>query len=279
MGYDLPMPELPEVETIRRGLCRSLAGRRVIEVVVRERRLRRPIRRRSLERVKGAAIADVRRRGKYLLIEIDTGATLLVHLGMTGRLWVSQRSSPARPHEHVVFDLDDGRQLRFADSRRFGLVELVPGGELARHPLLENLGPEPLGSAWTGAELHAVTRGRRRPVKNVLMDARTVVGIGNIYACEALHRAGVSPRRACGRIGPAAWVRIVGAVRDVLNEAIRRGGTTLRDYVDAEANAGLFAVDLRVYGREGERCGRCGGRIRRIVMAGRGTFYCPACQR
>lgn len=279
MGYDLRMPELPEVETIRRGLSRSLAGRRVIGVVVRERRLRRPVDLRRLGRLEGAAFTAVHRRGKYLLIEIDTGATLLVHLGMTGRLWVSQRSRPARPHEHVVFDLDDGRQLRFADSRRFGLIELVPGGELARHPLLADLGPEPLGSAWTAADLHAATRGRRRPVKNVLMDARTVVGIGNIYACEALHRAGVNPRRAVGRIGPAAWVRIVAAVRDVLNEAIRRGGTTLRDYVDAEENAGLFSVDLQVYGREREACGRCGGRIRRIVMAGRGTFYCPGCQR
>lgn len=273
------MPELPEVETIRRGLSRSLAGRRVIGVVVRERRLRRPVDLRGLGRLEGAAIVAVHRRGKYLLIEIDGGATLLVHLGMTGRLWVSPRSRPARPHEHVVFDLDDGRQLRFADSRRFGLIELVPGGRLARHPLLADLGPEPLGSAWTAAGLHAATRGRRKPVKNVLMDARTVVGIGNIYACEALHRAGVSPRRAAGRIGPAAWVRIVGAVREVLNEAIRRGGTTLRDYVDAEENAGLFSVDLQVYGREGETCGRCGGRIRRIVMAGRGTFYCPGCQR
>ena len=279
MGYDLPMPELPEVETIRRGLSRTLAGRRVVGGLVRERRLRRPVDLRGLGRVKGTAIAAVHRRGKYLLIEIDTGATLLVHLGMTGRLWVSQGSRPARPHEHVVFDLDDGRQLRFADSRRFGLIELVPNGHLKRHPLLEGLGPEPLDAAWSAAGVHAVTRKRRAPVKNVLMDARTVVGIGNIYACEALHRAGVSPRRAVGRIGQSVWERIVGAVREVLTEAIRRGGTTLRDYVDADENAGLFSVDLRVYGRQGEPCDRCGGRIRRIVMAGRGTFYCPGCQR
>jgi formamidopyrimidine-DNA glycosylase len=273
------VPELPEVETIRRGLLPHLTGRRVAGVVVRERRLRRPVRPRDLAKLRGSTFTGVRRRGKYLLLDTDADATLLVHLGMTGRLFIASAALPARPHEHVVIALDDGRQLRFADSRRFGVVERVATERLERHPLLDRLGIEPLDDVLSGPALCAITRGRRRPVKNFLMDARTIAGIGNIYACEALHRAGVHPERAVGRIGPAAWARLVAAVRAVLREAIRAGGTTLRDFVNAGEEAGRFAVSLRVYDRAGAPCLTCGSRIRRIVLAGRSTFYCPACQK
>lgn len=273
------MPELPEIETIRRGLVPLLTGRTVTGVVVRERRLRVPVAARALLRLRGARVTGIRRRSKYLLLETDAGCTLLLHLGMTGQLWVSDAGRVRRPHEHVVFRLDDGRELRFADTRRFGFIDLVPDARLARHPRLRGLGLEPLEEAFTGAWLHQVTRGRKKPVKNFLMDTRSVAGIGNIYACEALFRAGISPRRPVRRIGPEGWDRIAGAVRAVLTEAIRAGGTTLRDFLNAEGDVGYFAVALRVYDRNGEPCGRCHGPIRRIVQAGRSTFYCPRCQR
>ena len=273
------MPELPEIETIRRGLLPLLNGRRVVGVEVRERRLRVPVAERSLLRLRGATVTGVRRRSKYLLLETDAGVTLLLHLGMTGQLWVSDAGRDRRPHEHVVFRLDDGRELRFADTRRFGFIDLVPDARLARHPRLRGLGPEPLEEAFTGEWLYRVTRRRRKPVKNFLMDTRSIAGIGNIYACEALFRAGINPRRRVRRIGSEGWDRVADAVRAVLTEAIRAGGTTLRDFLNAEGDVGYFAVALRVYDRDGKPCGGCGGRIRRIVQAGRSTFYCPRCQR
>jgi formamidopyrimidine-DNA glycosylase len=198
---------------------------------------------------------------------------------MTGQLLVCDAGRARRPHEHVVFALDNGRELRFADSRRFGMIDLIPEGRLAAHPRLAGLGLEPLEEGMSGAALHAVTRGRRKPVKNFLMDTRAVAGVGNIYACEALHRAAIHPRRAVGRIGPDGWARLVTAVQAVLQEAIKAGGTTLRDFLNAEGDVGYFAIALRVYDREGEGCRRCGTLIRRIVQAGRSTFYCPRCQR
>lgn len=273
------MPELPEIETIRRGLVPLLTGRKVVGVEVRERRLRVPVVERSLLRLRGAKVTGVRRRSKYLLLETDAGFTLLLHLGMTGQLWVSDTGRDRRPHEHVVFRLDDGRELRFADTRRFGFIDVVSDNRLASHPRLRGLGPEPLEEALSGGWLHQVTRGRRKPVKNFVMDTRSIAGIGNIYACEALYRAGINPRRPVRRIGPPGWDRLVHAIRAVLSEAIRAGGTTLRDFLNAEGDVGYFAVALRVYDREGEPCGRCGGRIRRIIQAGRSTFYCPGCQR
>ena len=273
------MPELPEVETIRRGLARHLVGRRIRSVVVREGRLREPVRPRSLARLRGGAVTDVRRRSKYLLVDTDASWTLLIHLGMTGQLWISDADRPPRPHEHLVFGLDDGHQLRFADTRRFGLVEAVPSDRVEHHPRLRGLGPDPLDPGLTGAHLHAATRRRRVPVKNFLMDTRSIAGIGNIYACEGLHRAGVHPLRAVRRIGLERWDRLLAAVREVLCAAIRAGGTTLRDFLNAEGDVGYFAVELKAYDREGEPCRRCGAEIRRIVQAGRSTFYCPACQR
>lgn len=273
------MPELPEVETVRRGLAPLLVGRRVTAVEVRDGRLRRPVTRKGLGPLRGARLLAVRRRSKYLLLDTDAGRTLLLHLGMTGHLRVDDAGRPEAPHTHVVFRLDDGRELRFSDPRRFGMVELIPNARLERHPRLAGLGPEPLETTLTGALLHAATRGRKKPVKNLLMDTRTIAGIGNIYACEALFRAGLHPRRRVGRIDAAAWDRLVASLRAVLNEALGAGGTTRRDFLNAEGQPGYFAVSLRVYDRQGKPCRGCGTAIRRIVQAGRSTFFCPGCQR
>jgi len=224
-------------------------------------------------------VTGVKRRSKYLLLETDTGWTVLLHLGMTGQLWVSERGRLRRQHEHVVFRLDDGRELRYADARRFGLIDLIRDQKLHEDPRLRGLGIEPLEDGMTGEWLYRATRGRRKPVKNFLMDTRVIAGIGNIYACEALFRAGVNPRRPVRRIGRASWDGLAVAIRAVLQEAIRAGGTTLRDFLNAEVGTGYLAVSLRVYDREGEICGRCGTSIRRIVQAGRSTFYCPRCQK
>jgi formamidopyrimidine-DNA glycosylase len=272
------MPELPEVETIRRGLVPLLTGRKVLEVRVRERRLREPIAVRGLARLRGATVIGIRRRSKYLLVDTDSGLTLLIHLGMTGQLRVTEATRPQRPHEHVAIALDDGRELRFADARRFGLLRLLKSDLAHRDSRLKGLGPEPLEGGLTGEDLYHVTRGRKKPVKNFLMDTRAIAGVGNIYACETLYRSGLNPKRAVGRVGRAAWDRLVANLRDVLNEAISAGGTTLRDYLNAEGDVGFFAVSLRVYDRAGEPCEQCGAQIHRIVQAGRSTFYCPRCQ-
>ena len=272
------MPELPEIETIRRGLVPLLTGRKVLEVRVRERRLREPIAVRGLARLRGATVTGIRRRSKYLLVDTDSRLTLLVHLGMTGQLWVCDAARPRRPHEHVVVALDDGRELRFADARRFGLLRLLKSDLAHRDPRLKGLGPEPLDLALTGEVLYRVTRGRKKPVKNFLMDTRAIAGVGNIYACEALYRCGFNPKRAVRRIGREGWDQLLANLRDVLNEAITAGGTTLRDFLNAEGDAGYFAISLRVYDRAGKPCRRCEARIRRVVQAGRSTFYCPRCQ-
>src|SRR5881628_3117405 len=188
------MPELPEIETIRRGLVPLLMGRKVLAVKVRERRLREPIAVRGLARLQGATVTGIRRRSKYLLMDTDSGLTLLIHLGMTGQLWVADSGRPRRPHEHVVFALDDGRELRFADARRFGLLRLLKSDIAHRDPRLKGLGPEPLDGELTAEALHGASRGRKKPIKNFLMDTRAIAGVGNIYACEALYRCGLNPK-------------------------------------------------------------------------------------
>lgn len=273
------MPELPEIETIRRGLTPLVAGREIRGVRIRERRLREPVDPASLRRLRGRRITAVRRRSKYLLLDTDAGLTLLIHLGMAGQLWVAEPALPRRPHEHVVFRLDDGRDLRYADSRRFGMLLVIPTAALERHPRLDGLGPEPFDERLDGASMVRATRRRTRPIKNFLLDTRAIAGIGNIYACEALYRARIDPRRPVGRIGRARWDRLIDALREVLAESIDSGGTTFRDYLQADGDVGRFAVRLRVYDRSGRPCGRCGRAIRRIVQAGRGTFFCSRCQR
>jgi len=273
------MPELPEVETVRRGLAPLLIGRRLLRAQVAERRLREQVSLAEFRRVEGATVVDVRRRSKYLLLDTSAGQTVLVHLGMTGQIWVADHDRPPAPHQHVVIPLDDGREIRFADTRRFGLLRVVAEARLSGHPLLRGLGPEPFDPALSAADLRSGSRGRRRPVKSLLLDTGTIAGIGNIYACEALFRAGIHPARAVGRIRTDRWERLLEELRAVLTEAIRAGGTTLRDFLNAEGGPGYFRIRLRVYDREGDPCGRCGRSIRRIVQAGRSTFYCAGCQR
>jgi formamidopyrimidine-DNA glycosylase len=274
------MPELPEVETIRRGLEAHLIGRRILRIEIRETRLRRPLDPGKLRAAAtGRRVSAVRRRAKYLIIDLEAGGHLLVHLGMTGQLFIARPGRPPLPHEHVVFRLDDGRTLRFADTRRFGLIDPVAAGALGAHPLLRGLGPEPLDGGLDARSLRQATRKLRKPIKNFLLDSRAVAGIGNIYACETLFRAGIDPALPIHRMDEGRWERVVSALGRVLKEAMARGGTTLNDFVNAEGEAGYFQVRLRVYDREGKPCPACRAPIRRIVQAGRSTFFCPSCQK
>lgn len=276
------MPELPEVEVLRAGLSRLLPGDRIERVVVRHRGLREPVRAAELaRRCAGRSIAGVRRRGKYLWIDLSGGDTLVVHLGMSGRVTVVPGDSPHEPHEHLRLPLASGRELRFRDPRRFGLVFARPSAGIEADAHFARLGVEPFSRQFSGAALRAhVAAGRRRsPAKSFLLDGRAVVGVGNIYASEALFLAGIHPRRAVDRIAAARWEALAAAVRRVLRKAIREGGTTLNDFADADGRAGEFQGSLSVYGREGEACLRCAAPIRRVVMSGRSTFYCPRCQR
>ncbi|ABM63074.1 bifunctional DNA-formamidopyrimidine glycosylase/DNA-(apurinic or apyrimidinic site) lyase [Halorhodospira halophila] len=270
------MPELPEVETTRRGLQVHLVGRTLQRVVVRQRQLRYPVPARVEAAVVGEEVVALERRAKYLLIRLGGGAWLLLHLGMSGSLrLVAETDAPGR-HDHVDLVLNDGRAVRLTDPRRFGCL-LLGDGDPQDHRLLRRLGPEPLGSAFDGAVLHRAARGRRVAVKALLMDATVVVGVGNIYANEALFRAGIRPDRAAGRIARARYDRLAGAVRAVLEAALAAGGTTLRDFTDGSGEPGYFAVNLSVYGAS--VCPVCGGALRQIRLAQRGTWFCPRCQR
>jgi formamidopyrimidine-DNA glycosylase len=270
------MPELPEVETTRRGIRPALAGRAITGLVLRERRLRWPIPRGLPGKLVGQRVIDVTRRAKYLLIELERG-TLIAHLGMSGSLRVLPADAPLLAHDHYDLSLDSGRCLRYNDPRRFGCLLWVTG-DPARHRLLAGLGPEPLEREFDAVYLAARARGRRVAVKQFLMDQRVVVGVGNIYASESLFRAGVDPRRAAGRVSRKRFERLVVAVREVLGEAIRHGGTTLRDYVNADGAPGYFAHDLYVYERDGAPCRLCGEPVRQIVQGQRSTYFCPECQ-
>jgi len=271
------MPELPEVETTRRGVRTALVGRTVEAFDLREPRLRWRVESTLAVELAGQRILDVRRRAKYLLIDFERG-TLIAHLGMSGSLRVMQSQSPRLLHDHYDLRLDSGQCLRFNDPRRFGSLHWCTG-KPEDHPLLAALGPEPLEDAFDADYIAARAKGRKAAVKLFLMDQRIVVGVGNIYASEALFRAGVRPRRAAGRVRRAEWERLVQSVREVLGEAIRQGGTTLRDYVNAEGTPGYFRQKLFVYERKGEPCRRCGTTIRHLVLGQRSTYFCPGCQK
>ena len=271
------MPELPEVETTRRGIARHLVGQTVKGVVVRNPHLRQPVPRSLARELPGQVIAAVERRGKYLLLRAGPG-TVLIHLGMSGSLRVIDSRVPPGKHDHVDMELANGRCLRFSDPRRFGLVLWVRDDPLC-HPLLQRLGPEPLGNGFDGDYLFERSRSRRVAVKQFLMDASVVVGVGNIYANEALYAAGIDPRRAAGRISRQRYQRLAEGVKAVLRQAIGHGGTTLRDFSDSDGRPGYFAQELMVYGREGEQCKECGAAIQRISQGQRSTWYCPRCQR
>ncbi len=269
------MPELPEVEATRRGLAPHLLGHRVLALDVRQPQLRWPVAPELALQLPGKPILAVERRAKYLLVRVASGSALL-HLGMSGSLRLVPADTPPGPHDHVDWRLDSGRILRLNDPRRFGCELWQPAGTL--HPLLAGLGPEPLGPDFDGDLLWAHSRGRRGAVKVFLMNQSVVVGVGNIYASEALFLAGIDPRRAAGRVSRERYARLADAVRVVLGRAIERGGTTLRDFLAPDGRPGHFAQELLVYGREGETCRRCGAAIRAVALGQRASYFCPRCQ-
>lgn len=270
------MPELPEVETTRRGLLPHVTGRRVEAVVVRRPDLRWPVPSNLHELLAGHAINTVRRRAKYLLFGTERG-DLVVHLGMSGSLRMVRPSTALLAHDHIDLQLEGGLWLRYNDPRRFGSFHwLLPGDT---HPLLSHLGPEPLDTTFDGAHLFQLSRGRRTGVKPFVMDARVVVGVGNIYASEALFLAGISPSRPANRIALARYERLADCIRQVLAAAIEQGGTTLRDFVGGDGKPGYFAQQLWVYGRAGQPCKRCGTPLREKRLGQRSSVYCVACQR
>ncbi|MCW4455245.1 bifunctional DNA-formamidopyrimidine glycosylase/DNA-(apurinic or apyrimidinic site) lyase [Flavobacterium sp. MXW15] len=270
------MPELPEVETTRRGLAPHLLERRIHGVILRRPDLRWPIPAEVERELPGQRIDGVRRRAKYLLLDTAAGSALL-HLGMSGSLRVLPGDTPLRAHDHVDISLDNGRLLRFNDPRRFGCLLWQPVGET--HELLRELGPEPLDEAFDGDYLFARSRGRSAPVKTFLMDQRIVVGVGNIYAAESLFMAGISPLREAGKVSRERYRRLAGAVKTILGQAIARGGTTLRDFISPDGAPGYFEQELSVYGREGGHCPRCGRPLRHASIGQRATVWCGYCQR
>ncbi|SDR54827.1 DNA-(apurinic or apyrimidinic site) lyase [Rhizobiales bacterium GAS191] len=294
------MPELPEVETIRRGLAPVLEGASFTRVELRRRDLRFPFPERFAKRLEGAPILSLGRRAKYLVAELGSGETLVMHLGMTGRFTVEERNSrhfePGRfyddserltAHDHVVFHLSSGKRIVYNDVRRFGFMILIAHNELEAHPLFQGLGIEPVGNEFGADELGRLFAGKARPLKSALLDQRLIAGLGNIYVCEALFRARLSPeRKAASLAGSGARASdkreaLAEAIRSVIAEAIEKGGSTLRDYAKADGERGAFQDEFRVYGREGEPCLRegCRGIVRRSVQAGRSTFFCALCQK
>jgi len=270
------MPELPEVETTLRGIEPHLLKQRIARVVVRDPRLRWPVPV-EISRAEGQQLVKLQRRGKYLLLKLQRGG-LLIHLGMSGSLRVLQHPATPKKHDHFDIELQNGVCLRFNDPRRFGAF-LWLEGEMLSHELLRDLGPEPLSDDFTAEYLYQASRGRKAAVKNFIMDGHIVVGVGNIYASEALFMAGIHPQRAAGRVSRQRYINLVAAIRDVLEHAIRRGGTTLRDFVNSNGAPGYFAQELLVYDRAGGECFQCGGKIKQKVIGQRSSYYCPVCQR
>lgn len=291
------MPELPEVETVRMGLAPVLEGRRFTSVETRRGDLRVPFPRDFARRLTGRQVARLWRRAKYLLGELDGGETLVMHLGMSGRMSVYAEgrerklgqyvydAAPAAAgtgkHDHVVMETDAPARIVFTDHRRFGLMTLVETEKLEAHPLFKGLGIEPLSDEFDAAYLNRVLKGKRTPIKAALLDQRVIAGVGNIYACEALFRAGVSPKRLAAAVGGKRSAPLAAAIKAVLKDAIKAGGSSLRDHKRVDGELGEFQHHFAVYDREGERCPRkpCKGKIKRIVQSGRSTFYCPACQK
>lgn len=270
------MPELPEVETTRRGIAPHVVGRRIAACHIHDPRLRWPVARELAQTLPGQVVHALARRGKYLLLTLDRGE-LILHLGMSGSLRIAPCATPRGKFDHVELVFADGAALRLRDPRRFGAFLWTPVA--ATHALIKDLGPEPLNGDFTGAYLHARARGRSRAVKEFIMDARIVVGVGNIYANEALFAAGIHPARAAGRISRARYERLATAIGATLERAIAAGGTTLRDFYAADGASGYFGQELAIYGRAGEPCTRCGRAIRSAVIGARSSFFCTVCQR
>jgi formamidopyrimidine-DNA glycosylase len=293
------MPELPEVETVRRGLEPAMEGARFVKVEARRPDLRWPLPKDFSRRIEGLVVTGLGRRGKYLLADLSSGDVLLMHLGMSGSFRVAANGGEKTPaefhhersndfgHDHVVFHMSSGATITFNDPRRFGFMKLVPRHDLDRDPLMRSLGPEPLGNAFDAALLANACAGKKTSLKAALLDQKVVAGLGNIYVCEALHRARLSPKRRASTIaskngaGNERAERLVEAVRAVLNDAIKQGGSSLRDHRQTTGELGYFQHHFRVYDREGARCPTkgCGGTVKRIVQSGRSTFFCPVCQK
>lgn len=283
------MPELPEVETVMRGLQPAMEGAVIARAEVNRPDLRWPFPERMAERLTGARVTAMRRRSKYILADLDRGETLLIHLGMSGRMTVSGdplgqfvHDHPARQkHDHVVFDMENGARITFNDPRRFGAMDLLETARADEHKLISALGPEPLGNDFHEDHLIAAFAGKKTPVKSALLDQGIIAGLGNIYVCEALFRAGVSPRRHAGQIAAHRVGAMVPIIREVLQDAIAAGGSSLKDFRQADGELGYFQHSFDVYAREGKPCRRagCGGTIRRVVQSGRSSFYCGKCQR
>jgi formamidopyrimidine-DNA glycosylase len=280
------MPELPEVETVRRGLAPAMEGQRIRRAEIRRPDLRFPFPENFVARVTGAQIRVLGRRAKYLVAELSSGEALIMHLGMTGRFTVSHCQKDTKPgefvheaggdprHDHMVFDMSGGVRVTFNDARRFGFVELWPLDSLDAYARFDGLGPEPISNAFSGAFLKQAFAGKKTPVKSALLDQRVVAGLGNIYVSEALFRAGISPKRLAGSLSGARLEKLASAVRNVINEAIDAGGSSISDFAGATGELGYFQHRFRVYGREGEPCLTCGRPIKRFVQAGRSTFWC-----
>lgn len=283
------MPELPEVETVRRGLAPVMEGGRIARADVRREGLRWPFPARMAERLTGATVNRLARRSKYILADLDTGETAIIHLGMSGRMLISGtelgKFHHAHPmpekHDHVVIDMEGGARVTFNDARRFGAMDLWPTADIANHKLMAALGPEPLGNDFHEDYLVARLQGKNTAIKTALLDQGIIAGLGNIYVCEVLFRAGIHPARKAGRIAAARIAGLVPIIRAVLAEAIESGGSSLKDYRQADGELGYFQHAFRVYGREGERCvtAGCEERIARLVQGGRSSFHCPQCQR
>lgn len=283
------MPELPEVETVKEGIAPAMTGKVIARAEVNRPDLRWPFPERMADRLTGARVLGLRRRSKYILADLDTAETLLIHLGMSGRMLVSGQRigdffhahpAPAK-HDHVVLHMADDARITFNDARRFGAMDLMPTAAQDDHWLIRDLGPEPLGNAFHAAYLTRKLAGRNTPIKSALLDQRVVSGLGNIYVCEVLYRAGIHPARKAGRISEGRVASLVPPIRDVLTEAIAAGGSSLRDYRQSDGELGYFQHVFQVYDREGEPCltPGCDKIIRRIVQSGRSSFFCPQCQR
>lgn len=283
------MPELPEVETVRRGLAPALEGRRIVKAATTRADLRFPFPEAFAERLTGRRIEKLDRRAKYLIAELDDGMAWITHLGMTGRFTIVDSGAepggfyyahaPDPKHTHVTLETDAGGRIEFNDARRFGYMDLIARDALAGHPFFKGLGPEPLGNGFNAAHLEASFAGKKTSVKAALLDQRVVAGLGNIYVCEALFRAGVSPKRLAGNIARPRLEALAAAIRATLEEAIAAGGSSISDYAAADGALGYFQHRFRAYDREGQPCQTCGAPIRRIVQTGRSTFYCGHCQR
>jgi formamidopyrimidine-DNA glycosylase len=293
------MPELPEVETVRRGLQPVMESARIVKAEARRGDLRRPLPKDFVKRLQGRTVTGLGRRAKYLLADLSSGEVLMMHLGMSGSFRVTQETGETTPgefhhpraedraHDHIVFHMSSGARIAFNDPRRFGLMLLVPRTELADHPLMKAIGPEPLGNEFDAAMLAAACRGKKTSLKAALSDQKVVAGLGNIYVCEALHRAGLSPKRQASTIATRAGAQtaraevLVGAIKTVLQDAIKAGGSSLRDHRQTDGELGYFQHHFRVYDREGAPCVTpgCKGTVKRIVQTGRSTFFCPVCQK